>query len=187
MDLQSLQVGDSGMNNGNAGGTASFVYIVKHAETSGMTIAANPSNPDDIPVIDYAGVAGLTNLVKVEITYESGKVRSELIGETDGKSFSHFADFHIPGTSKKNLGLAASAKNARLVIFVPEEDGVIRVVGNEMNPARFESFSGDTGDAREALKGGTYSFKSSGHSPAPILTGATIATLEGLAPSGSGA
>ena len=187
MDLIAMQVGDSGMNNANGGGTASFIYLVKHAETSGLAIAANPSNPDDIPVIDFAGVSGLANLVKVEITYESGKVRSELIGETDGKSFAHFADFHIPGTSKKNLGLAAAAKNARLVIFVPEEDGVIRVVGNEMNPARFESFAGDTGDSRESLKGGTYSFKSHGHSPAPILTGATIATLENLSPSGSGA
>jgi hypothetical protein len=187
MDLQSLEVQDSGMNNQNAGGTYPFIFMVKHSEAAGFNITAAPLTPDGIPLIAYGGVSGLANIVKIEITEQSGKVRSELIGETDGKSFAHFADFHIPGGSANSLGLAAALKNARTIIIVPEEDGTLRVVGNTVNPARFESYEGDSGDTREAKRGGTFTFKSFGHSPAPILTGATVATLDALAPSGSGA
>jgi hypothetical protein len=187
MDIQSLTVQDSGMNNGNAGGTYPFIFVVKHADVNGLTTTANPSNPDDIPVINYAGLSGLTGLKKIEITEQTGKVTDELIGDTDGKSFSSTLEFHVPGSSAKNLGFAAASKNARLVFIVPEENGTLRVVGNLVNPARFESFSADTGASREDRKGGTYTFKTFGNTPAPILTNATVDTLLAIAPSGSGA
>jgi len=182
MDLQSLAVADSGMNNGNAGGTYPFLYMAKIEGLVGLTVAAAPATPDAIPVIDFTGLSTTLFAVnKIEITEQSGKVTDELIGETDGKSFSHTAAFHVPGSSAKNLGLAAATKNARVVLFMIEEDGKIRVVGNEVNPARFESYTQDTGGTREEKKGGSYTFKSFGNTPAPILDGATVATLEALA------
>ncbi len=185
MDLQSFSVADSGLNNNNAGGTYPYFFVVKHSEAGGFDVASNPTDPDDIPVIDFGGVTGLTNMEKFEITEETGVVRDELIGEKDGKSFAHFYECKVPGNSLKNLGFASSVKNARLIIIAPEEDGTLRVVGNTINPARFEDGPGTSGGTREEKNGRDYTFKAFGNTVVPVLINTTVANLNAIV-NGSG-
>jgi len=187
MDLQAINVPDSGMNNNNAGGTYPYIFLVKHSEATGFEVAASPATPDAVPVIPFSGVGGLTNMKKIEVTEEMCVVRDELIGETDGKSYAHFGEFKIPGNDLKNLGLASSVKNARLIALICEEDGTIRVIGNSVCPARLTEAAGTSGDTRESKNGRDYTIKSYGNTVVPVLTGTTVANLVNITEgSGSG-
>lgn len=120
------------------------------------------------------------------VTLEKGRIKSQLQGELDCKSFMNEANFFLPGTSPLALGFATLAKNGSFVFLIPEVDGQLRVLGTKGYPAKLKAADTDTGEKTADPKGTPFTFQSAGSTPSPIYTGQVISDLYPAAGSGYG-
>lgn len=78
------------------------------------------------------------------ITDGEGKLDFEGVGETDGKSCVMKLRVYQPGLQSKLLGLVNLAKNESLVFLVPDNNGNLFLMGDELRAAVLDSIDGMT-------------------------------------------
>jgi len=110
------------------------------------------------------------------VTEDTGAVRSEMVGEMDGKSFEHYLDFFYPGNKEEALSFAAYINNGHFLFIAKDAEGKMRLVGNPQFPAQVDSNELTTGQSTSDRKGMTVTVKAKGNSPAPIYKGNLILT-----------
>lgn len=101
-------------------------------------------------------------LHRLYITDGEGKLDFEGVGETDGKSFVVKLRIYHPGLNPKFFGLINLAKNENLVFIVPDNNGGLFLLGDEMRAAVLDSIDGlTTGQKTEERPGGglVFSYK----------------------------
>ena len=105
-------------------------------------------------------------------TQDAGNVKSEGVGEIDGRSFKHMGSLFHPGTEDEAAGFASSINNASTIWVIVQADGKKRVIGSEAFPAKITSMVEDSGTKTEDRKGFSFTLESKGFTVAPIYTGA---------------
>jgi hypothetical protein len=120
---------------------------------------------------------------RIRTTLDTGGVRSEEQGETDGISYKHMMKFFKSGMNKKDIGYLSVTKNTGMVFVAPNANGVKLICGSKAFPARRQpgGFT-DTTETTAGRNGSEVTFFSYGNTPAPIYEG----TIPGIDDSGSG-
>ncbi|MNH19739.1 hypothetical protein D3C79_794850 [compost metagenome] len=109
-------------------------------------------------------------------TVDKNGVKSEAVGERDGKSFKVTLKFTHPTNRAEILAFQRLTANRNMVFLVPETDGNVRIVGSKEFPAKLNSGSSDTGETIESLKHAAFEFSCNSRTPAPIYTAAVPLT-----------
>lgn len=157
----------------NAGGLRTIGFYAPIGDF--VSIPKVPANP-----VDMSAVAKITTDFnfktgkgwrKIYSTMDTSEVKSTQVGELDGKSFEHSAEFFHPGNKAEALGFCRLINNGSFIFLFIEPEGNVRVVGSEAFPAKTESIEQTTGKATADRKGTTIMVKGRGLGPAPIYTG----------------
>lgn len=137
----------------NMGGLPQKVYFGLHKDVEGW-----PTEPDYDTAATLEEVATLTgdltmktstNLFELYITDDTGELEIESVGEKDGKSWVIHLRLFNPGLQKKLLGFINVAKNENLVFIVPDNNGNLFLMGDELRPATFETSPDGAGTGME--------------------------------------
>jgi hypothetical protein len=185
MDLEDISRGaEVGRENDNLGGVMTTIYVAEHPDVGdGNYWPATPADFSEANVLPLASLDITSgDLYKIDdVVLHSGSVDDEQVGDEGARAWMNKVAFDLPQISAEHLGFLSATTNARLVFFVPCNDGNIRIVGNDMFPATRQ-----TGNARTAKKpddapgaGSTQEWGAYGLGPALILDGA-ISDLEAL-------
>lgn len=140
------------VNGENMGGISQTVYFGLHAD-----VDAWPTKPgENVATLEELGA--LTGNVTMKdgkrmfsmyITDDTGEFQIEPVGEKDGKSFVlHLRLFH-PGLKEKILGFINAVKNENMVFIVPDNNGQMFLMGDELRPATFEGPGDGAGTSKE--------------------------------------
>lgn len=187
MDLEDIVRGaEVGRENDNLSGTRTSLYVIDATNVAaGIDWPATPAdfaaaNALDNAVVDALITAG--DLFKIDdIVLYSGSVDDEQVGEEGGRAWMHKLVFDIAQITPEKLGFLSTTTNARLIFFVPCNDGNIRIVGNDTFPATRSTSSARTGKKPDdsPSAGSTQEWESYGPGPALIYDG-EISDLEAL-------
>jgi hypothetical protein len=164
------------LNNDNLPYVEHYVYAIEQKDIEGVNWPANPANYRAANKVAFADLTINGTLVKKAITEYKGKLNGELQGELDGQFKKHVLTLNLAGTKDENLGFDKVTNNAKMVLFIPEKSGRIRILGSNLFPATKESSNDSTGDDGET-NGIVQTWMSHGPGPALILDG-TVAQLE---------
>lgn len=138
-------------NGENMGGLPMKVYFGYWADVATWpTKPAAPSTLEELAALtgDLA-MASTKRMFELYITDDTGEFKIESVGDKDGKSFvMHLSLFH-PGLQKSILGFINAAKNENLVFIVPDNDGNMFLMGDELRAAVFESSPDGMGTGKE--------------------------------------
>lgn len=135
-------------NGENMGGVAQVVYYARHED-----VAVWPTRPSSGAGVTLAKMGELVgNLVMKEgkffrrlyVTDDEGKLDIEGVGERDGKSFVMKLRVYHPGLNSRLLGFVNLSKNENLVFAVPDNNGGMFLLGDEMRAAVLDSIDGMT-------------------------------------------
>jgi hypothetical protein len=155
------------VDNGNMGGTTRHIYLIREKAVAAIP-AVDPNTNTISTAITF--VDSLTEVfAKIEITKDSGDVRHELQGETDGKSFKNFIDFSIPTHHDNNLALCKRLANEYLIAVAQDKNGDFRVLGSLKLPAHLNQATGQTGKLPADNKNTAFILEADDIGPAPIL------------------
>jgi len=135
----------------NMGGLPQKVYFGYHADVAGW-----PTKPlAPVSIADQAVLVGdLTmkpgkRMFEMYITDDTGEFKIEPVGESDGKSFiARLSTFH-PGLNANLLGFMNAAKNENLVFIVPDNNGNMYLMGDQLRPATYAGSPDGVGTAKE--------------------------------------
>lgn len=150
MDLTDLLKDLPGGN--NMGGLPQKFYIGLQKDV--LTWPTKPVTPATIAAAGVL-VGDLTmkvgkKLFEVYFTDDSGEFKIEPAGELDGKSFIERLSIFHPGLSATLLGFLNAVKNENLVIIVPDSNGNLYLMGDEMRPAVFSGAPDGIGTGKES-------------------------------------
>jgi len=143
---------DKNLKNGeNMGGIAQVVYYGAHADVAKWP--AKPQSPDSLE--DLGKLTGNIefkpgkNMFKLYLTDDTGELQFETVGPKDGKSsVVHLRLFH-PGLMAKILGFRNATKNENMVFVVPDNNGQLFIMGDELRPATMEGDADGAGTGKE--------------------------------------
>lgn len=114
------------------------------------------------------------NFIEVYRTMDTPEVRSEMVGELDGKTYQHVMDGFIPGMDENVEAFGRMIASTKLIAIAVTVDGKRKVVGSKAFPAYANEVNMTTGKATSDRRGITFSLMSRGMGPAPFYNG-TIA------------
>lgn len=175
MDLENIS--RPNLNNDNLPFVEEAIYAIAQKDIEGVNWPANPANLRAANKVAFGDLTFNGTLVKMAITAYQGKLDGELVGEIDGQFKKHVGTFQLAGTKEENLGFDKVTNNAKMVFFIPEKTGRIRILGSNKFPATKESSNDTTGDDG-ATNGIVQTWMSHGPGPALIMDG-SIDDLEG--------
>jgi hypothetical protein len=92
-------------------------------------------------------------------TEDTSELKTNPVGEVDGKSFEMVLTIFNPGLKKKILGFMNAAKNENLFLIATDSDGQHYLLGDALRAAKFDTGEGGTGKATSDRKGVTLTFK----------------------------
>lgn len=185
MDLEDLiRAAEVGRGNDNLGGVKTTIYVIDSTLVgAGNDWPAAPATLGDVNVISLADftITGGDLFKLSNVTLHSGSVDDEQVGDEGGRAWMNKLTFDLPKNTADNLGFLSATSNARLVFFVPCNDGTIRIVGNDTCPATRSTAANRTNKKPDdsPAAGNTQEWSAYGKGPALILTDA-IADLEAL-------
>lgn len=146
LDPESLKATDSCETTG--GMSKAFYYALPDDITS--PFPAPPAAPANFAeaatiVADFTMEAGKT-FHTIEADLQSTSLTSNSAGELNNLSVESEHKFRISGNNKTLTGWLNSYKNKDLIFAVPDNDGKIRILGNEILPAKVSAFSEVSGE-----------------------------------------
>jgi hypothetical protein len=158
----------------NMGGIPSKVYFADKEDIAVFpTLPSNPADLDEIAVLtgDFQMKPG-KKFHELYVTVDTSGLANEDQGEVDGMSFKPVLNIFHPGLGKEIQGFVSYTNNRDMVFVAPDAEGVLRVVGSDLYPARKQAGDGaNTGQAAADRKGVNLQFFSYGNTPAPIYEG----------------
>jgi len=166
------------MGNDNLPFVHSAIYVAEQKNVTGALYPENPATYRDACKVNFADLT-IAGLVKMATTELKGKLDGELVApDHDGQIKKHVLGFNLAGTKDENLGFDRMTNNAKLIFFVQEKSGRIRIVGNNTYAA-LKATSADTTGDDGTTNGLAFTFESFGPGPALIMNG-NVGDLEGL-------
>lgn len=132
----------------NMGGIPQVVYYARYEDVSVW-----PKRPVGGTGVTLAKMGELTGNLEMKaekffhrlyVTDDEGKLDIEGVGEKDGKSFVMKLRVYHPGLNSRLLGFMNLAKNSNLVFVVPDSNGGLFLLGDEMRAAAMDSIDGMT-------------------------------------------
>ena len=135
----------------NMGGLPQKVYFGYHADVATWpTKPAAPANIGEQAVLvgDLIAKSG-KRMFELYITDDTGEFKIEPVGESDGKSFIVRLTLFHPGLNAKVLGFMNGSKNENLVFIVPDNNGNMYIMGDEMRPAVYTGAPDGAGTGKE--------------------------------------
>ena len=158
MDFQDIK---KNLKNGdNMGGLPQKFYFGLYDDVK--TWPTKPDSPADLEANgkltgDLIMKSG-TRLFEMYVTDDKAGLNYELVGPADGKSFKTILKIYHPGLQAKILGFLNAVKNDNLVILVPDADGDLFLMGDELRPATVLTGNGGTAENTEGEKGNNLEF-----------------------------
>lgn len=192
MDL--VEITGTNLNNDNLGGANCKILAIEWGKVTGVkwpaatgiqAMAAN--NVVDISTLVFEQDA----MVELEAAEYTTHLSDERSGEHGSAAKKHILKFILPKNNALNTGFDRAVNNAKLVFFVQQANGELRIQGNDIFPAVIEANPGNQqpkpGDGHVGFD---YTWSSYGPGPQLILvSGSANVTLDDVltaANSGSG-
>lgn len=150
------------VNGENMGGVCQEIFFALHSDV--LTFPTKPVTPaslDENAVLtgDLIMKTG-KRMFKLYISDDSGELKIEPVGETDGRSFVMHLTFFHPGMQKTILGFMNSTKNENLVFIAQDSEGQKYLLGDALRPAIFQGSPDGNGTSKETAgrKGMSFEF-----------------------------
>lgn len=154
----------------NPGGTQTKLFYIPLAEIANYPkLPQAPSDLSDLvgfrdPIVPLPG----KKFHELYVTMDTAEVKSDSVGDIDGKSYKISVDFYHPGSNGKALGFKRKVNNSNMVFLVPEVDGTVKVIGSPQFPAKVSTGDHTSGKATEDRRGLNMMLTSKGVTPAII-------------------
>lgn len=140
----------------NMGGLATEIYFVPLTALKSMP----PFDPED--GITRKGKFEFNTseqgFVKLYVTYKSGDLKSEPVGDIDGRCSKKSGSFFHPGTTEEMAKFARAVQNTPGVFIALDTEGNRVVIGDAVNPATVKAQHA-FGKSPEDRKGWTISYE----------------------------
>ena len=122
----------------------------------------------DSVVLDLSKATYLKDegFIEIYVTYNSGGISAEPVGDTDGVCSKQSGEFFHPGSTEEMARFARAVQNTPGVFVFQDTQGRYRVVGDVVNPAKVTA-KHETGKKAEDRNGWTISFEA--YSTRPVV------------------
>jgi len=178
MNAQSIVYGTGQYN---PAGTKALFYYAYVEDILSMPVLADPATATTLASLVEMATAVVMKTGKRIFdhyaTSEENEVKCTLVGSRDGKGYENSFEYKFPGNDPIQLGFQASTANRQVVLWVPEKNGRVRLIGSLEDPAYMETAEYTSGKKIADSRGTIITFKASAATPAPIYTPALTSLL----------
>lgn len=151
----------------NMGGLSTRAYFIP--ANAIKTMPAFASVDDTVRKGAFELESG-ASAVEIYLTYKSGGVKSEPVGDIDGRCSKKSGEFFHPGNTAAMAKFARAVQNTPGVFIFKDTEGRFIVVGDNVNPATVTA-AHDTGKGPEERRGWTITFEAYGTRPVEFFEG----------------